>query len=85
MEDEFEIPIRYKGQEYSFKASLLLYHTTHKFEVYIEDHKVIFEPDEEKNYRAVMEPSLIENSKKIDVELLQAISIAIKQIITGTK
>ncbi len=85
MEEEFEFTGSYKGHNYLFKSSLLIYHTTHKFEVHIEDNKFIFEPDEEKNYRAIMEPSMIERLKKVDVGLLEAVSFTIKQIVTGTK
>ncbi len=39
----------------------------------------MFEPDEERNYRAVVKPKQVE-SCKIDIELLQAVANAIEDI-----
>ncbi len=41
--------------------------------------EVLFEPDEERNYRAVIDPEQVERSR-IDVEVLKAIAEAIEVI-----
>jgi len=51
--DEFDLPVKYKGEEQIFKASLVTFGHTHKFHVDVNCQTVIFEPDEERNYRAV--------------------------------
>jgi len=54
MEEEFELPINYKGQQLMLKASLQITGYTHKFNVDINGQIIVFEPDEERNYRAVI-------------------------------
>ncbi len=46
---------------------------THKFQVQVNGQDLLFEPDEERNYRAFVDPEQVENSN-IDVELLKAIA-----------
>jgi hypothetical protein len=50
MEEQFELPVEYKGQELMLKASLLVTGYTHKFNVDVNGQNIIFEPDEERNY-----------------------------------
>ena len=50
-----------------------------KFQVDVHGQDVLFKPDEEGNYRAVINPEQAEESK-IDVELLKAITEAIESI-----
>lgn len=84
MDDSFDIPVFYQGKEVSFQAKLFTFGYTHKIEVSVYGHQVLFEPDEEKNYRAVLTYSgRFENNKQIDVELLKAISQAIESILKG--
>ena len=79
MEEEyFEIPVTYKGQEREFTSRLLLSGYTHKIEVNIDDQLVLFEPDEDQNYRALLNESHLSQSDKIDVGLLQAIAAVIQ-------
>ncbi|MDE3182376.1 MAG: hypothetical protein KGM16_03060 [Bacteroidota bacterium] len=54
MEDTVEIPVTYKGKELILNASVLVTGYTHKFTVEVNGQAVIFEPDEERNYRAVI-------------------------------
>lgn len=78
MTDEFEIPIDYKGQEYVFKARLLNFGYTYKIQVDVNGIDVLFEPDEERAYRAVVAPEFMEGKHKIDGDLLQAIVTTIE-------
>ena len=64
MDEEFEIPVVYKNQQLFFKARLLqlgLY--THKIRVDVYGTEVFFEVDEERNYRAYIDPT---NHEAID-------------------
>jgi hypothetical protein len=54
IEDTFDIPVTYKGKELLFKSHLLILGYIHKISVDVNGTEVLFEPDEERNYRAVM-------------------------------
>ena len=80
MDEPFELPVTYKGKELLFPARLLMLGYTHTFQVDVHGQEVLFEPDEERKYRAVIDPEQVESSK-IDVELLKAIADAIEIIL----
>ena len=79
MEDEFELPVLYKEEELLFPARLQQTGYTHRFEVDVYGTRVYFEPDEERNYRAVLDPAQLENTVPLD--LLQAISTGIEAVL----
>jgi hypothetical protein len=81
MTDSFEIPVKYKGEELLFPAKLLMLGYTHKIEVIVNEIPVLYEPDEERNYRAYIEPATIEKSRNIDINLLQAMAEAIESVV----
>jgi len=81
MDEQFELPVEYKGEELLFKTSLIITGYTHKFSVDINGQEVIFEPDEERNYRAVLNYDDISTSKNIDIELLKSIASAIEDLV----
>ena len=54
MEDSFSIEVDFNGKEYSFEARLIAIGYTHKLCIIINDVEVTFEPDEERNYRAIL-------------------------------
>lgn len=70
MENNFEIPVTYKGEELLFKASIKAFGYTPRIEVEIDGSQIIFEQDEEGKYRAVVSTEDLLNKKHIDVELL---------------
>ncbi len=70
-----------KGEEKSFKASLQVTRYTHRFIVDVNGRDIIFEPDEERNYRAVLNYEDTNNITNIDRELLKAISNVIDDIL----
>jgi hypothetical protein len=80
MDKEFDLPVDHKGERLMLKVSLLITGYTHKFYVDVNGQMVMFEPDEERNYRAVLNYDEIETKKKIDVELLKTIA-AIEQLV----
>ena len=81
MDDALEIPVTYKGQELSFPARLLLTGYTHKIQVEVDGQLIMFEPDEERNYRAVLDTHQLEQGTRIDVPLLQAIAAVIESVV----
>ena len=81
MEEQFELPLVYKGEQLLLNASLLVTGYTHKFSVDVNGQIIIFEPDEERNYRAVIPYDDLHQNRNIDKELLKAIVAAIDVII----
>ena len=53
MNDPFNLPVTYKGTELGFPAQLLQLGYLHKFQVDVNGQMVMFEPDEDRNYRAI--------------------------------
>ena len=80
MDEEFELPVEFKGEHLLLKASLIFTGYTHKFSVIVNGQSVIFEPDEERNYRAVINYDDMPTSN-IDVELLKSIASAIEELV----
>ena len=81
MNDSFEIPVIYQGKHLHLNAELLAYGYTHKIRVEINKQEVLFEPDEECKYRAVIKPIEDEKHHKIDIELLKAIAGSLDEIL----
>jgi hypothetical protein len=81
MDEPFELPVSYKGKELLFTSQLLMLGYTHKFQVNVNGQEVLFEPDEERTYRAIVEPETQQSAKHMDIELLQAIADAIEAVI----
>jgi hypothetical protein len=81
MDEDFELPVEYKGQQLMLKTSLQVTGYTHRFVVEVRGQKVIFEPDEERNYRAIIPYEDISTRKDVDFELLKSIAAAIQQLV----
>ncbi len=81
MEEPFDLPVEYKGKEYIFKAKLVVYGYSHKFHVDVNGEEIIFEPDEERNYRAVLNYSDTDNRKNIDADLCKEITKVIEGLV----
>jgi hypothetical protein len=79
MDETFDLPVMYKGQEILFPAQLQQTGYSHRFLVEIYGQNVFFEPDEERNYRALINPEEI--TKEISVDLLQAIAGTIESLV----
>jgi hypothetical protein len=73
MLDLFELPVEYNGNEFLFPAELLPMGFTHKIKVTVEGTEILFEPDEERNYRAMITDLEKFNQSNIDRLLLQEI------------
>jgi len=81
MEDNFEIPVTFNNKQLSFPGRLLNYGYSTKIEIDIEGTKVLFEPDEERNWRALISYEDVQANKKLDPALLKAIAGAIEELI----
>jgi hypothetical protein len=79
MNDPFNLLVSYKGTEMEFPAQLLQLGYLHKFQVDINGQMVLFEPDEERNYRAFVAPEDLDKMK-VDKELLKAIAEALSSL-----
>ena len=80
MDDSFEIPVTYNGQEISFTARLLAVGYIHKILVNIYGEEVAFEPDEEGLYRATTVSTSSTATAVIDYELLKEIAATIQMV-----
>ncbi|GEO04600.1 hypothetical protein AAE02nite_22640 [Adhaeribacter aerolatus] len=76
-----EIPVTYRGEELVFPAQVLMTGYTHKIQVDIDGQFIMFEPDEERNYRAVLDQAQLEKGARIDIELLQAIARVLESVV----
>lgn len=70
-EPDFELPVEYNGTSYLLPLRLVQMGYTYKIYVQYFDVEIIFEPDEERNFRAVIER---DDKQVISIGLLQAIS-----------
>jgi hypothetical protein len=77
MADIYDIPVHYKGEELMVPAQLLVVGYTHRFRVEVNGQEVLFEPDEERNYRAILDPDHTD-TVEVDLDLLKAIAAGIE-------
>jgi hypothetical protein len=73
MNEPFNIPIVYQGEELELKARFERWGYTHRMAVLIGETTVTFEPDEEAGYRAL-------GDGQVDVSLLQVIAKKLAEI-----
>lgn len=76
MDETFELPVHFNGQNLLLPAQLQALGYSHRILVTIKDQTVIFEPDEERNYRAVSS----DQEKIPDLQLVQAIATTIESL-----
>ncbi len=75
-EEPFELPVDYRGQEITLFGKLVQMGYTYKLFVEVEGQTIIFEPDEERNFRVVSE---MPGMKTIPVEMFQAIIASLEK------
>lgn len=71
MDDGFILMIEYKGKSYELETKFVRIGFIHQFHVHIDGRTLVFEFDEERNYR-VMDASG-NASRPMDAELIEAI------------
>ena len=79
MNEIFDLPVNYKGKTLLFPSRLVHLGYTHQFLVNVYGTEVSFEPDEERSYRAVVNPDAADDD--FDTGLLQAIAEAIENVL----
>lgn len=81
MDEKFQLPVEYKGEELALNTSLLVTGFTHKFVVEVYGQEIIFEPDEERNYRAIIPYEEVGKNKTLDQGLLKEIASVLQVLI----
>lgn len=79
MYEAFELPVTYRNETLLLPAQLVQTGYTHGFKVEIAEHEILFEPDEEGRYRALVKPEALD--KDVRVDLLQAVAEAIESVV----
>jgi hypothetical protein len=80
MDEVLRIPVEYKGEEIEFEANLIPYGYIHRLVVDVEGVEVHFEPDEERQYRAILSDRAIEKNLVPNVELVKKIAEVLNKI-----
>ena len=78
-ENNFEIPVVYKGQEMIFQAQLLDFGYIRKIKIEVNCQEVFIEKDDEGNYRAILGD--IQNESKVDKALIKEIVNSLELIL----
>ncbi|MCF2447666.1 hypothetical protein L0657_27170 [Dyadobacter sp. CY345] len=80
MDNTFELDVNFNGQTFEFQGELIVSGYLHKIQLDVNGTIVSFEPDEERNYRALMS---IEDLKENDipVDLLRAIALRLDSLL----
>jgi hypothetical protein len=81
MDDGFEIPVTWKGKDLSFPAQLQQFGFSHRIVVDIDGVELRLEPDEERNYRAVVVDPDQAKALKLDPGLIGAIVEVVESIV----
>lgn len=74
MEEAFELPVRYNNSDLLFSAALQTSQYSHRILVSLENEVLVFEPDEERNYRVITQNV----EANTNISLVRAIAEAIE-------
>ena len=77
--DTLEIPVTYKNEELSLKASVVRFGYVNHIVVDLGRTQITIERDEEGNYRALGDPEKMESSK-VDVDLIKAVVTVLQSL-----
>ena len=81
MEESFELPLTYGGKELLLPARLMKRGYVYRIELELNGTPVYFERDEEKNWRALVDPDA-PGPHKVDTNLVKAV-IEVLQSVSG--
>jgi hypothetical protein len=81
MNEPFDLPVMYNNKEILLPAQLHQYGYSFKIEVEVNGTPVFFERDEDRNWRALIDPSTGDINSALTTELLQAISNSIQLLL----
>ena len=82
MDEPIMITVLYEGEERNLEVQLQLTGYTHRFLVVIDGVDIYFEPDEERQYRAIIPPEQADRARKIDRDLLQAVADTLHEVLS---
>jgi hypothetical protein len=78
--DDLTLPAYYNGEELELPVRMYAYGYTFRVEVLVGETAVIFEPDEEGSYRALVDAGEMEKNKSLSRGLLQAVAEALEKL-----
>ena len=78
MDDLITIPVAYLGKELEFEGRFYPYGFIYRIELTLNGLTIFFEPDEERNFRALVAPEYSKKSHSLDTGLLAAIAPQLK-------
>jgi hypothetical protein len=81
MNESFDLPVVFNNKEMLLPAQLHQYGYSFKIEVEVNGIGVFLERDEERNWRAMVEPSDVEMNSSLSKELLEAILTSIERVL----
>lgn len=81
MDEGFDINILYNDEELTFPCKLLKFGYSYKIEVDLHGTKILFEPDEETRWRALVSYEEINSTKKIDKSLLTTVASTLDELL----
>lgn len=77
MPESFELPVQFKDKTILLPAELQIWGYGHRIVVTLDGQAIVFEPDEERNYRAI-----ISNGEKPPaLEMIKAITESIESLL----
>ena len=79
-ENEFDLPILIDGSEIVVKITLMPYGYTHRFILFIGDTEIIYEPDEERNYRVMVNATESHKLTDKDRTLIHLVAAQLQQL-----
>jgi hypothetical protein len=80
MDDSFYLTVSYRNKEIEFPAQFLRTGYSYRIQVDVYGTIINFEPDEERNWRALAENDHALRNKNITPELLQSIAHSLEEI-----
>jgi len=81
MENTFDLDVDFNGQTYEFAGELIISGYVHRIELDVNGTRVSFEPDEERNYRALLSMQDVQNNQ-LNVGLIKAIANRLDSLLT---
>ena len=76
MQESFELPVAFKGKTILLPAELKIWGYSHRILVTWEEQVITFEPDEERNYRAL----IADGERPPALEIIKAITDSIESV-----
>ena len=83
MTEPFLLTVPYKGAEKEIEVQLQVTGYTHRFRADMGNGlEVLFEPDEERQYRAIIPPEQADRAGSLDPALLQAVAETLRDVLS---